>query len=75
MKGTTTADKTKKVGITLPITLVKQTDKVRQYARSTFIERAIHQKERAPNPKYYNAPHCQINAGYGAAFRSITRHK
>jgi metal-responsive CopG/Arc/MetJ family transcriptional regulator len=42
MKGTTTADKTEKVGITLPISLVKQTDKARgDIPRSTFIRRAV----------------------------------
>ena len=44
MSGTTRADKTEKVGITLPITLVKQTDKARgDIPRSTFIRRAIEQ--------------------------------
>ncbi|MGB7954994.1 MAG: hypothetical protein WCF23_13535 [Candidatus Nitrosopolaris sp.] len=42
MKSTTFADKSEKVGITLPISLVKQTDKVRgDIPRSTFIRRAI----------------------------------
>jgi metal-responsive CopG/Arc/MetJ family transcriptional regulator len=42
MSGTTKADKTEKVGITLPITLVKQTDKARgDIPRSTFIRRAV----------------------------------
>jgi len=44
MSGTTKADKTEKVGITLPITLVKQTDKERgDIPRSTFIRRAVEQ--------------------------------
>ena len=44
MKGTTTADKTEKVGITLPICLVKQADKARgNIPRSTFIRRAVEQ--------------------------------
>jgi len=44
MSGTTKADKTEKVGITLPITLVKQTDKARgDIPRSTFIRRALEQ--------------------------------
>ncbi|MFZ0897127.1 MAG: hypothetical protein WAZ77_21715, partial [Candidatus Nitrosopolaris sp.] len=44
MKGTTTADKTEKVGITLPISLVKQTDQARgDIPRSTFIRRAVEQ--------------------------------
>ena len=44
MKGTTTADKTEKVGITLPIVLVKKTDKARgDIPRSTFIRRAVEQ--------------------------------
>jgi len=44
MSGTTKADKTEKVGITLPITLVKQTDKARgDIPRSTFIRRAVEQ--------------------------------
>jgi metal-responsive CopG/Arc/MetJ family transcriptional regulator len=38
----TTIDKTKKVGITLPILLTKQTDKLRgDVKRSTYIRRAI----------------------------------
>ena len=49
MSGTTKADKTEKVGITLPITLVKQTDKARgDIPRSTFIRRAsraIHERK------------------------------
>jgi metal-responsive CopG/Arc/MetJ family transcriptional regulator len=37
-------DKTEKVGITLPISLTKQTDKVRgDVPRSTFIRRALEQ--------------------------------
>jgi len=37
-------DKTEKVGITLPISLLKQTDKVRRdIPRSTFIRRAVEQ--------------------------------
>ena len=37
-------DKTKKVGITLPSSLTKQTDKVRgDVPRSTFIKRALEQ--------------------------------
>jgi len=44
MSGTTKADKTEKVGITLPITLVKQTDKaLGDIPRSTFIRRAVEQ--------------------------------
>jgi len=44
MSGTTKADKTEKVGIALPITLVKQTDKARgDIPRSTFIRRAVEQ--------------------------------
>jgi metal-responsive CopG/Arc/MetJ family transcriptional regulator len=42
MKGTTTADKTEKVGITLPLSLVERTDKVcGDVPRSTYIRRAI----------------------------------
>jgi metal-responsive CopG/Arc/MetJ family transcriptional regulator len=42
MMGTTYNDKTMKVGITLPRSLVKQTDKTRgDVKRSTFILRAI----------------------------------
>ena len=42
MMGAAKIDKTEKVGITLPITLVKQTDKARgDIPRSTFIRRAI----------------------------------
>ena len=44
MKGAAKVDKTQKVGIILPITLVKQTDKARgDIPRSTFIRRAIEQ--------------------------------
>jgi metal-responsive CopG/Arc/MetJ family transcriptional regulator len=44
MKGTTTADKTEKVGITLPIVLVNQIEKARgDIPRSTFIRRAVEQ--------------------------------
>ena len=42
MMGTTYNDKTKKVGITLPNSLIKQTDKLRgDVKRSTYIRRAI----------------------------------
>ena len=42
--GAAKIDKTEKVGITLPITLVKQTDKARgDIPRSTFIRRAVEQ--------------------------------
>jgi metal-responsive CopG/Arc/MetJ family transcriptional regulator len=44
MVGTTISDKTMKVGITLPISLVKRADKGRgDVPRSTFIRRAIEQ--------------------------------
>jgi metal-responsive CopG/Arc/MetJ family transcriptional regulator len=44
MKRTTQDDKTEKVGITLPNSLVKQTDKARgDIPRSTFIRRALEQ--------------------------------
>jgi metal-responsive CopG/Arc/MetJ family transcriptional regulator len=45
MVGTSKIDKTEKVvGITLPLSLLKQTDKVRaDIPRSTFIKRAIQQ--------------------------------
>ena len=44
MKRTTQDDKTEKVGITLPISLVKQIEKVRgDIPRSTFIRRAVEQ--------------------------------
>ncbi len=52
MKGTTTADKTEKVGITLPTVLVNQTDKARgDIPRSTFIRRAIEQYIRGKGGK------------------------
>jgi hypothetical protein len=52
MKGTTTADKTEKVGITLPIVLVKQTDKgCGDIPRSTFIRRAVEQYIRGKGGK------------------------
>jgi metal-responsive CopG/Arc/MetJ family transcriptional regulator len=42
MVGTSKSDKTEKVGITLPISLVKRTDRARgDVPRSTFIRRAI----------------------------------
>ena len=41
MKGTTAADRTEKVGITLPISLVKQVDKMRGDIPSTYIRRAL----------------------------------
>jgi metal-responsive CopG/Arc/MetJ family transcriptional regulator len=48
MKHTAQGDKTEKVGITLPIVLVKQTDKARgDIPRSTFIRRALEQYIRA----------------------------
>jgi metal-responsive CopG/Arc/MetJ family transcriptional regulator len=44
MKRTTRDDKTEKVGITLPLSLVEQTDKARgDIPRSTFIRRAVEQ--------------------------------
>lgn len=44
MKRTTPDDRTEKVGITLPISLVKKTDKARaDIPRSTFIRRAVEQ--------------------------------
>ena len=44
MKGAAKIDRTRKCGITLPITLVKQVDKDRgDIPRSTFIRRAIEQ--------------------------------
>ncbi len=44
MAGTNRIDKTEKVGITLPISLLEQTDKVRgDIPRSTFIRRALQQ--------------------------------
>jgi len=52
MNGTTTTDKTEKVGITLPISLMKQTDKARgDVPRSTFIRRAIEQYIRGKGGK------------------------
>jgi hypothetical protein len=42
MSSTTYNDKTKKVGITLPNSLIKQTDKLRgDVKRSTYIRRAV----------------------------------
>jgi metal-responsive CopG/Arc/MetJ family transcriptional regulator len=42
MVGTTHNDKTEKVGITLPKSLIKQTDKLRgDVPRSTYIRKAI----------------------------------
>jgi hypothetical protein len=44
MRGAAKIDKTEKVGITLPIALVKQVDKLRgDIPRSTFIRRALEQ--------------------------------
>jgi hypothetical protein len=44
MVGTTVSDMTEKVGITLPISLVKRADKARgDIPRSMFIRRAIEQ--------------------------------
>ena len=44
MSGAAKIDKTEKVGITLPIILVKRTDKARgDIPRSTFIRRAVEQ--------------------------------
>ena len=44
MRGAARIDKTEKVGITLPIALVKQVDKLRgDIPRSTFIRRALEQ--------------------------------
>jgi len=52
MVGTTRIDKTEKVGITLPIYLVTQADKVRgDVPRSTFIRRALEQYIRVRAPK------------------------
>jgi metal-responsive CopG/Arc/MetJ family transcriptional regulator len=52
MTSTTLDDKTEKVGITLPIVLVRQTDKVRgDIPRSTFIRRAVEQYIRGKNGK------------------------
>jgi len=53
MAGTTRADKTEKVGITLPIYLVKQADNVRgDVPRSTFIRRALEQYIRVKAPRF-----------------------
>jgi metal-responsive CopG/Arc/MetJ family transcriptional regulator len=42
MVSTTHNDKTEKVGITLPSTLIKQTDKIRgDIPRSTYIRKAV----------------------------------
>jgi metal-responsive CopG/Arc/MetJ family transcriptional regulator len=44
MMGTTVADKTQKCGLTLPIALVKQVDRVRgDIPRSMFIRRVLEQ--------------------------------
>jgi len=44
MRGAAKIDRTQKCGITLPITLVKQVDKIRgDVPRSTFIRRAVEQ--------------------------------
>lgn len=44
MRGTILDDKTERVGITLPNSLVKEIDKVRgEIPRSTFIRRAVEQ--------------------------------
>jgi metal-responsive CopG/Arc/MetJ family transcriptional regulator len=52
MNGTTTADKTEKVGITLPNSLVKQVDKMRgDIPRSTFIRRSVEQYVRGKDGK------------------------
>ena len=52
MKHTTRDDKTEKVGITLPISLVKQADKARgDIPRSTFIRRAVEQYIRGKDSK------------------------
>jgi metal-responsive CopG/Arc/MetJ family transcriptional regulator len=52
MTRTTPNDKTEKVRITLPISLVKQTDKARgDIPRSTFIRRAVEQYIRGKNGK------------------------
>jgi len=52
MKRTTQGDKTEKVGITLPIVLLKQSDKARgDIQRSTFIRRAIEQYIRGKDGK------------------------
>jgi metal-responsive CopG/Arc/MetJ family transcriptional regulator len=42
MASTTSNDRTQKVGITLPNTLIKQTDKIRgDIPRSTYIRKAV----------------------------------
>jgi metal-responsive CopG/Arc/MetJ family transcriptional regulator len=52
MKRTTMIDKTEKVGITLPIILVKRTDKARgDIPRSTFIRKAVEQYIRGKGGK------------------------
>ncbi len=52
MTGTTSAHKTEKVGITLPLVLVKKTDKARgDIPRSTFIRRAVEQYIRGKGGK------------------------
>jgi metal-responsive CopG/Arc/MetJ family transcriptional regulator len=52
MKRTTKDNKTDKVGITLPIVLVRQTDKARgDIPRSTFIRRALEQYIRGKGGK------------------------
>ncbi len=44
MAGTSKSDKTEKIGITLPGSILKRMDKVRgEIPRSTFIRRAIEQ--------------------------------
>jgi metal-responsive CopG/Arc/MetJ family transcriptional regulator len=44
MVGANETDKTEKVGITLPISLLKRTDKARgDIPRSTFIKKAVQQ--------------------------------
>jgi len=44
MRGAAKVDRTQKCGITLPIVLVKQVDKIRgDVPRSTFIRRAVEQ--------------------------------
>jgi metal-responsive CopG/Arc/MetJ family transcriptional regulator len=52
MRGTTALDKTQKCGITLPVSLLKQTDKARgDIPRSTFIRRAVEQYIKGKAPK------------------------
>jgi metal-responsive CopG/Arc/MetJ family transcriptional regulator len=52
MKHTNIIDKTEKVGITLPITLVKRTAKARgDIPRSTFIRKAVEQYIRGKRAK------------------------